>query len=324
MATNPGSAALAGNSGGEGGGTPGTGEQQQQAGGGDGGQGGDGKPWYEAAGIDPKFHSAITAKGWKSPDEVLDSYTNVEKLVSLERGGDVDRILVKPKADATPEEISAFNQKAGFAAPEKPEDYGFTADKIGGKANELFTANGLPPELAGQFAAEMTPVVEQASKWMHEAGLPPAVASKLVDQVLASEVAGLKAFHARSDEDYTKLGQELGDKFGDFEEAGRRAFQQSGLDKTTLDKIEMAIGTKSMMNMFAKFGGAMGEAAAPSGEKGGGAGQFTATAESAKARIQTLQRDSDFQAKLLSPNPQVRGPAQAEWENLFKVAYPST
>lgn len=319
MATSAASA-LAGNAGGEGG-APAGGEQQQQ--GGQGGAAGGEKPWTEAAGIDAKYLPAIQAKGWGSINDVMDSYTNVEKLVSLERGGDVDRILVKPKEGATPEEIAAFTTKAGFGAPEKAEDYGFNAEFVGTKANELFAANGLPADLAGQFSTEMTPVVEQASKWMHEAGVPPQIAKGLVANVLASEVAGLKAFHAKSDEDYTKLGQEMGDKFGDFEEAGRRAFRQSGLEKGTLDKIEMAIGTKAMMTMFAKFGGAMSEAAAPSGDKSGGAGQFTQTAQGAQQRIQTLQRDSDFQAKLLSPNPQVRGPAQKEWEELFKVAYPT-
>lgn len=321
MATSAASA-LAGNAGGEGGTSAAGGEQQQQGGQGAGGEGGE-KPWTEAAGIDPKYLPAIQAKGWTGINDALESYTNVEKLVSLERGGDVDRILVKPKEGATPEEIAAFTAKAGFSAPEKAEDYGFTAEFVGTKANELFTANGLPADLAGQFATEMAPVVEQASKWMHEAGVPPQIAKGLVNNVLASEVAGLKAFHAKSDEDYTKLGQEMGDKFADFEEAGRRAFRQSGLEKGTLDKIEMAIGTKAMMQMFAKFGGAMSEAAAPSGNRDGGTGQFTQTAQGAQARIQTLQRDSDFQAKLLSPNPQVRGPAQKEWEELFKVAYPS-
>lgn len=317
MATSAASALSAGNAG-EGGGTPPAGgeqQQQQQDGQGD-------KPWYEQAGVDPKFHTAIQAKGWQNPNDVLDSYTNVEKLVSMERGGDVDRILVRPKEGATPEEIAAFTAKAGFAAPGDAKEYGFTPEFVGTKAAELFAANGLPADLAAQFSTEMAPVVEQASKWMQEAGAPPAIAKALVDNVLASEVAGLKAFHARSDEDYTKLGQELGDKFGDFEEAGRRAFRASGLEKGTLDKIEMAIGTKSMMQMFSKFGSAMSEAAAPNGEKTAGGGQFTQTASGAQQRIQTLQRDSDFQAKLLSPNPQVRGPAQAEWESLFKQAYP--
>jgi hypothetical protein len=312
MATSAASALAAGNA--DGGADPAAGSEPQ---------GGGEQPWYQAAGIDPKFHGAITAKGWTSPNDVLDSYTNVEKLVSLERGGDVERILVRPKEGATPEEIAAFNAKAGFAPPEKPEDYGFTPETVGSKATELFAANQLPADLAGQFAAEMTPVVEQATKWMHEAGVPAGVASKLVDQVLGSEVAGLKAFHAKSDGDYRALAQEMGDKFGDFEEAGRRAFRASGLESGTLDKIEMAIGTKAMLSMFAKFGSAMSEAQAPQPPKGGGGAGFQQTEAGALARITALRQDSDFQAKLLSPNPQVRAPAQKEWEELHKVAYPS-
>ena len=323
MASNPGSAALAGNSGGDGGNVQAASGDQQQIGGVDVTGAPPEKPWFEAAGIDPKFHGAITAKGWQNQNDVLDSYTNVERLVSMERGGDIDRILVKPKDGATPEEIATFNAKAGFAAPDKIEDYGFTPETIATKTNDLFTASGLPPELAGQFAAEMTPVVERATQWFKDSGLPPQAASALVDKVLQGEVEGLKAFDAKCAQEYAALGQELGDKLGDFEEAGRRAFRQSGLEPQLLDKIEMAIGTKNMMTMFSKFGSAMGEAAAPSGDKSGGQGQFVQTAQNALSRIQTLQSDSDFQAKLMSTNPQVKQAAQKEWEALFSQAYPS-
>jgi hypothetical protein len=319
MTTNPGSAALTGGNPDPTAASGGSGGEQQDGGGRSGGE----KPWFETAGVDAKFHDAIKAKEWRSPNDVLDSYTNVEKLVSLERGGDIDRIVVKPKADATPEEVAAFRAKAGFSAPDTADGYGFTPEQISAKATTLFAAQGLPPELAQHFTAEMAPVVGEAAKWFKEAGLPNDVAGNLVDQVLAREVEGLKAFHSKSDAEYTALGQELGDKFGDFEEAGRRAFKASGLDKGSLDKIEMAMGTKAMMQMFAKFGGAMTEAAAPQPGRGSG-GQFTQSAEGAKTQIHKYQNDSDFQAKLLSPNPEVRKAATVEWENLFKTAYPPT
>lgn len=287
----PGSAALAGGNpdpAGAGGG----GEQQQQS----GGQGE--KPWFEAIGVDPKYAAAITAKGWTGPNDVLDSYVNVEKLVSMERGGEVDRILVKPKADATPEEIAAFRTKAGFAAPADIADYGFTEEQIAA-----------------------APIVAEAAKWAQETGLPADVFKPFVERAVAYETQQAEAFRANSDAEYTALGQEMGDKFGDFEEAGRRAFRASGLEPDKLDAMERVLGTKAMMSMFAKFGSAMTEASAPQPGRGG-AGQFTQSAETAQGRINTLSRDSDFQAKLLSPNPEIRKVAQAEWENLFKVAYP--
>lgn len=319
MSGNAGSAALAGNPGG--GGAPAGGEGGQ--GGGAPAAGGGEKPWFETAGIDAKYAPAIAAKGWTNPNDILESYTNVEKLVSLERGGDVDRILVRPKADATPEEIAAFRAKAGFAAPADIAEYGFTPESVQTTATDLFTAAGLPVEMSQAFAAEMTPVVEAAAGWMKEAGVPKDVAAGLVQQVFGREVAALKEFYTKSAQECEALQQELGDKFADFKESGRRAFRASGLEKGVLEKIELAIGTKAMLNMFGKFGQAMTEASAPQPGKQGGSSQFTQMADQARQRIDTLSRDSDFQAKLLSPNPEVRKAANAEWEGLFKTAYPS-
>lgn len=322
MSGNAGSAALAAGNPGEAGVGVGGEGQGGQAQGGAPAAGGN-EPWYQQAGIDPAYHGAVQAKGWGNVNDVMESYTNVEKLVSLERGGDVDRILVRPKADATPEEIAAFRAKAGFAAPADIAEYGFTPESVQTTATDLFTAAGLPVEMSQAFAAEMNPVVEAAAGWMKEAGVPKDVAAGLVQQVLGREVAALKEFHTKSDQEYTALQQELGDKFADFEESGRRAFRASGLEKGVLDKIELAIGTKAMLNMFGKFGQAMTEASAPQPGKQGGSSQFTQTADQARQRIDTLSRDSDFQAKLLSPNPEVRKAANAEWEGLFKTAYPS-
>jgi len=292
------SAALAGNAdGGESGGQ----------GGGDGGEGGHGatgggeKAWFEqdGSGIDAKFHETIRAKGWKGPDDVLESYTNVEKLVSMERGGEADRILVKPKADAPPEDVKAFREKAGFVAPAKPEDYGFTQEQL-----------------------QAAPALNDAAKWFHEAGVPKDIAAGIVEKAMARDAELQTEFETRTNDEYTRLQQQMGDKFGDFEEAGRRAFKASGLDVNAMNAIERSIGTAAMMNMFAKFGSAMTEAGAP---KIGADGkpQFEAFATGAKARIETLKKDSDFQARLLSTNPTVRKQANEEWEALHKAAFPS-
>lgn len=303
MATNAGSAALAAdNPGGEGGqvdegkgGAPAAKESGTE------GQGGEAKgEWFEKIGVDPRFHETVKAKGWTGPNDVLDSYTNVEKLVSMERGGEMDRILVKPKDDATAEEIAAFREKAGFAAPKSADDYGFTPEQL-----------------------ESVPVLADAAKWFQESGVPKDVAGKIVEKALASDAAALEAFKEKSTAEYTALQQQMGDKFGDFEEAGRRAFKASGLDPEALDKLELAIGTKGLMTTFAKFGEAMKEAQAPTpGRTGTGTGQFTSSPETAQSRIETLKKDSDFQAKLLSTNPEVRKAANAEWTKLHEAAYP--
>jgi hypothetical protein len=289
-----GSAALAGNSdGGEGGGQGGGNNDNGGAGGGE-------KAWFEqdGSGIDAKFHETIRAKGWKGPDDVLESYTNVEKLVSMERGGEADRILVKPKADAPPEDVKAFREKAGFTAPAKPEDYGFTQEQL-----------------------QQAPVLQDAAKWFYEAGVPKDLAAGIVEKAMARDAELQTEFEQRTTNEYATLQQQMGDKFGDFEEAGRRAFKASGLDATALDGIERSIGTTAMLNMFAKFGSAMNESGAP---KIGADGkpQFEQSAQGARARIETLKKDSDFQARLLSPNPTVRKQANEDWEALHKAAFP--
>jgi hypothetical protein len=303
MTTKAGSALAADNpdtgDGGQGG-EGGAGAEGGQGGAGaEGGAGGAGEgEWFEKVGIDPRFHETVKAKGWKDPNDVLDSYVNVEKLVSMERGGEMDRILVKPKDDATPEEKAAFRDKAGFAPPKSAEEYGFT------------------PELLQQ-----APVLADAAKWFHAAGVPKDAADKIVEQAINHDKELAEAFLTKSDQEYTSLAQQMGDKFGDFEEAGRRAFRASGLDQDAINRLEMSLGTKPMMEMFAKFGQAMTEAQAPTPGRTG-VGQFTVTADSAKGRIETLKKDSDFQAKLLSTNPEVRKAAQAEWTALHEAAFP--
>lgn len=300
MSGNAGSAALAGNPGGGGapaGGEGGQGGQQEPQG---GAPAGGEKPWFETAGIDAKYAPAIAAKGWTNPNDILESYTNVEKLVSLERGGDVDRILVRPKADATPEEIAAFRAKAGFAAPEDVKDYGFTDEQIA-----------------------QAPILADAAKWFKEAGLPKDVAGALMSQVQAYETAQVEAFARFSQGEEAAMSQEMGDKWADYKETAARFARHLQLTEHEVDGIERSIGFRRLMEIMHTGGSPMTEAAAPQPGKQGGSSQFTQTADQAKQRIDTLSRDSDFQAKLLSPNPEVRKAANAEWEGLFKTAYPS-
>lgn len=255
--------------------------------------------WYDKAGVDSRFHDTIKAKDWKSPNDLLDSYTNVEKLVSLERGGEVERIIVKPKADATGEEIAAFRAKAGFTAPEDVAEYGITPDQIASN-----------------------PAMGEAGKWFKEAGVPKDMADKLLAQTTAYEQAQLDAFAASSSREYQMLATEMGDRFGDFEESARRAFKVAGISEQQANEIEQQIGTRALLGMFAKFGQAMTEAAAPQPGKTG-AGQFTVSAEAAQQRIKTLMRDSDFQARLNSPNPELRKATVKEWEQLHLASVPS-
>lgn len=256
-----------------------------------------GEPWYKD--LPAERHAYIENKGWKSPADAIESYTNIEKTLGLPADARAEALLVRPKADAKPEEQAAFLDKANSAfVPE-------TADKY-----DL----GLKPE-------EITPEIEQSAKWMLDAKVPQPLAQRLVAAYKADAAAAEAKFEAASLQDMKDLGDELGDKFGDFEAQGRAAFraakEQAGFTAEQAAAVERAIGTKGMLKLFASFGRNMGELPSPGAEaRESGSGQFTQSPAQAKAKIDTLLQDSAFLARYNSPNQKMRAGAIAEMETL--------
>ena len=245
----------------------------------------------------------VAAKGWKGVSDMLESYEGLEKLVGLERGDDLakGRVLIRPKADAKPEEIADFFGKASEGmVPKEAKDYGITAPE------------GMDPA-----------PFEQAGELFKEAGLPKPFADKLIGVVAAAEKAKVEQFQADSAKQVTDLQAEWGDKYEVNLEAGRRAAAAVGLDGDALNRIELAIGTGPMLKAFAEFGKQYAESSAPKPAQQGAPGQFRETQASAAAKIEALNKDDAFQARFLSPNPAVRQPAIAEMEALLKIAYPT-
>lgn len=265
-----------------------------------------GDPWYKDLPADS--HATIEAKGWKGPAELLESYRNIEKVMGLPAEAKAEAILVRPKADAKPEEVQAFVEKAvAHLVPENAEGYG----NLG---LDLKDGEALPPEL------------EQARGWMHEAKIPSTQAPALVAAYQKSVEAAEAAFEAQSTKDMTDLATEFGDKWEDNAELGRRAFraakEQAGLDEAGLAAIERAIGTKAMMKLMIAQGRNLVEA--PGGGAPGNTGttnaNFKVTKESAQAKITEKLSDSVFMARYNSPNIGERNKAIAEMEALQKIA----
>jgi hypothetical protein len=262
------------------------------------------KPWYE--GLPTDKYAYIQNKGWQSPADVLESYTNIEKTLGLPADARADALLVAPKADAPEEARTAFLEKAtkGFV-PETPEGYGF--DKL--------VPDGVEPP----------PILSEAAAAAHAAGLPAPLASKFIGQMLEADKKAEAAFDAQSVTDLKDLAAEYGDKFDDNMELGRRALraakEQAGLGDEAIPQIERAIGTKAMLKLFATFGKNMTELPAPDGTKSAdGAAQFQTSPAAARAKIEALKQDSAFMARYLSPNPGMKQKAIDEMEALQKIA----
>ena len=261
------------------------------------------KPWYD--GIVPADKATyVEGKHWKGPSDLFDSYVSLEKTLGLPADVRAETLLIKPKADAKPEETEAFLTKAlvGYV-PATAAEYDV----------------GIKPE-------EMPPEVQTSLDWMHAAGTPQPIAAKIVAEYQKSLAAGEAAFEKQSIDDMKSLAGEFGDKFNDMAELGRRAFkaaeQDAGLTKEQVGQIERVIGTKALMKLFIAQGRNLvenpgGGAPGNTGNQGGG---FQVSPEGAKAQIQAKFNDSEFMARYNSPNQAMRQSAIAEMERLQKIA----
>jgi hypothetical protein len=104
-------------------------------------------PWYSEA-----SKPLVEAKGWKTADEAIGAYTNLEKLIGADRAG---RTIVKPKDDKDAEGIKAY--RAALGVPDSPDKY------------EL-------PAPSGDGGGDLA---KAASQWFHEAGIPREAAHKV-------------------------------------------------------------------------------------------------------------------------------------------------
>jgi hypothetical protein len=253
----------------------------------------------------PETHlKAVQAKGWKSVGDVLESYASLEKLAGLEKGDDLaqGRVLIRPKPDAKPEEIAEFFGKAVTGlVPKEAKDYGITAPE------------GVDPA-----------PFDQAAELFRSAELPKPYADKLIAAVGAAEKAKVEQFQVDSAAEVSALQGEWGDNFDKNLELGRRAAKAAGLDGDALNRIELAVGTGTMLKAMAEFGKQYAEFEAPKPGQQGKPSQFAESIESAKTKIDNLNKDAEFQARYLSPNPAVRQKAIDEMEALLKVAHPQT
>jgi len=257
----------------------------------DGGAGGTGDaPWYST--LPTEQHALIQTKGWKDAGAVVESYTNLEKLLGADRAG---RTVTIPTDKSTPEEIAAFHTKLGV--PDKAEGY------------EIKIAEGVDPTFSKMMAAAMK-----------DAGIPKGAGEKLAAVYQQQEAAATTAFLAQSDADMRALQTEWGADFdAKLETAGRGAAALGLKDRALRDKLERAVGTKTLLTWAHMVGEMTSEHGGPRlGSDGSKSATFTLTKESAQAKVEALTKDSEFQSRLQSPNAKVRDKAMIEWEEAHK------
>jgi hypothetical protein len=265
----------AGNPGGEA--APGQGQGSSQA-------------WYGA--YPEEVRGLVETKGWQSPVDAINSYSNLEKLLGADKAG---RGLVLPKDDAPADEWGKVYDRLG--RPKSSDEYKLP----------------IPDGDTGEFA-------KVAAGKFHELGLSAKQAQGLAEWWNATQAemgsSQANSMAMNSEMEMEQLQKEWGPQYDANIEAGRRAARQFGVDAPMLEKMESALGTAEMLKFFAKVGKGMGEDAIVEGSS---SGKFGISPEAARVRIQQLKADPEWTAKYLSGNAD----AKAELERLMRAGFPA-
>lgn len=260
-------------------------------------------PWF-AGFEDPVLRGKAEANGWKSPEDAVKNYANLEKHL----GVPADRLLKLPEAADAPE-WKEIRTKLGWpAAPEKAEDYGITAPE------------GMDPT----FATEVSKVMhklgltkEQASglvQWNSEFGAQ--LGEKETQRLAAEDQLGLAELR-------TKWGQQYDGSVALARRAGQELSAVAGLTPEQLSAMEGAVGTAAFLRLFAAAGSQNNKEAAFHGSEGAGSSTGTMMSpDVAKAEIERLKGDPEFGAAMIKEmeGASGKGPKRDRWEQLHRIA----
>lgn len=228
------------------------------------------------SGFDEPTNAYVSAKGWKSPSDVLNSYRNLEKFA-----GGSKNLVELPGPNADPEAWGNFYSKLG-----RPE----TADKYNLNAPEDADAD----------------LVDWYRNTAHKIGLSDSQAAEMFNawNTLSGErIQAMEAETARiQEQDILNLRKEWGQAYDSKVDAGRKAVKALGLDKEALSDLEGKLGTADMLKLFANLGSKMGEDSFVTDDRKGGG--FGVTPAAARQQISDLKMDKQFMDQYMSGHPE--------------------
>ncbi|OWT68083.1 MULTISPECIES: hypothetical protein [unclassified Achromobacter] len=204
-------------------------------------------------------------KNWKSPQDAVKSYQNLEKIVGAKANA-----LVLPGDDANQDDWNAFYDKVG--RPATPDAYTIPDTLKEDEAMKAF----LPVAHHLGFTAKQMEGVTQF----------------LASNAEASAVSSAAAMSAKSEEDMAALRAEhQGIKFDAFMEHSRRAMRTLGMGKEDLVNLESKLGTKGMMTLLGNIGASYGETPYIDGEE---RSNGVMSPEAARIEIDQLRKDQNW------------------------------
>jgi hypothetical protein len=255
--------------------------------------------WF--SGIDSETLGWGQNKGWFDTDpakvdlpkvlpEVLKAHRNLESMVGRDK-------LVRPKDTADEAAWKPIRELIGV--PQKWEDYGLVPIGADGKPDskaDRSYADGIS-QIAHKHHVSKT-AIEEMAKYNDEYGKNAKLAAdQQFETQSQQEVDGLRA----------QWGQDADGHFA----AAQRAANAFGIDQPTMDKIERAIGTKTMLTLLSKIGTAVSEDRG----SGGGGGSGLMSPEAANARLVELRGDKEWTKRYFAGDRN----AVAEYDRLIST-----
>jgi hypothetical protein len=243
------------------------------------------EPWYSTI-SDADLKGYTEKKGWKSPQDAVTSYKNLEIKLGT--------AINLPSENATFEELNSFYAKLG--RPETPDAY----------------ALPVPDGRDADFASHM-------SKIMFDSGIPAKSANALATAWNEYQT-GLEAKHneiqAQAElQQIESLKQEWGAKYQTNEIIAQNAAKAFGVQGEQIEALQKVMGFDGTMKFFSNLGAKIGEDKFIGGQSNINPALGNMSKEQATAEYQKLISDSEFVKKYQANDTEAR----AIMENIWKI-----
>lgn len=242
--------------------------------------------------LDEDSKGYVQNKGFKTPNEVLNSYRQLEKTFGVPQ----DRLLKLPENMDSPEG-RAIMERLGM--PKTPAEYGL---------DKLVPKEGGDPKLA-EWAAEV----------FHKTGLPQKAAEEIItkwnERSQAAQKANQENIVAAITQGDAALKKDWGAAYEQniqIAKAGMRALELKPEEVDTLDRI---MGRERLFKKLQSIGKGIGEATFVSGRP---AADGVLAPEQARQKIKELGMDSNWVKRFSNGDSE----AKALMERMQRMAYP--
>lgn len=244
---------------------------------------------------DPESVGYVQNKGWSKPEDVLNSYRNLEKLIGQGKEG---RTVVLPAPESSEQEVSDFFTRLG--KPEKPEGYSVAIESgtdttFAKEASDMFYQLNLTKEQGDGVA-----------KWYND---------KLQAQKHFQDTNAKETLQKEIEEVRREWGAAYDVKKQDI----KNAVGILGWSDETVNKAAAIMGHKGFMHFMDSIVTKTGSKESPF-IQGSSKDSGIMTPEQARYRIAELKKDAEFQSRFI-----VRRDANAiaEMARLHEYAYPN-